>query len=123
MFITKDCWNPVSTSDFYGKPSHPIQVKIMCVLFILGRGTDLDTVSVLSHISIGTLSSFSITLARKWPLCFTSTCTCQWETFWQLFFLYTLKWDFLDVWDVQIVYISIGIDACTMCCSAAAPIS
>ena len=34
---------------------------------------------------------------------------------WQLFFLYRLEWDFLDVWEVQIVYISIGIDARTMC--------
>ena len=58
MFITKDGWNPVSASDFYGKPSHPIQAKIMFALFILGRGTDLDTVSMRSHISIGTLSSF-----------------------------------------------------------------
>ena len=58
MFTTNDSWNPVSASDFYGKPSHPIQVKIMCALFILGRGTDLDTVSMLSHIAIGTLSSF-----------------------------------------------------------------
>ena len=41
-----------------GKPSHPIQVKIMCALFILGRGTDLDTVSMLSQIAIGTISSF-----------------------------------------------------------------
>ena len=30
----------------------------MFALFILGRGTDLDTVSMRSHISIGTLSSF-----------------------------------------------------------------
>ena len=65
MFTTKDSWNPVSASDFYGKPSHPIQVKIMCALFILGRGTDLDTLSMLSHNSIGTLSSFFLHLREK----------------------------------------------------------
>ena len=32
MFITKDGWNPVSASDFYGKSSYPIQVKSMCAL-------------------------------------------------------------------------------------------
>ena len=69
----------------------PIQVKIACVLFILGRGTDLDSLSMLFHISIGTISIFSVTFARKWPLFFTSTDTCQLATIWQLFFLYTLK--------------------------------
>jgi hypothetical protein len=58
MFLTREGWNPAGARDSFHKPSHPIQIKIMCALFILGRGTDLDTVSMLSHISIGTLSQF-----------------------------------------------------------------
>ena len=94
MFIIKDCWNPVSASDFYGKPSHQSHCSLT--------------------IQSGLFLVFSITFARKWPLCFTSTYTCQLEMIWQLFFLYTLEWDFLDLWEVQVVYISIGINASTM---------
>ena len=56
MFLTREGWNPSGAHDSFHKPAHPIQIKIMCALFILGRGTDLDTVSMLSRISIGTLS-------------------------------------------------------------------
>ena len=113
MFTTKDGWNPVSASDFYGKPSHPIQVKIMCALFILGRGTDLDTVSMLSHISIGTLSSFFHHFCEKMASVFHEYIYMPAGDDLAAFFLYTLEWDL--VWEVQIVYISIGIDARTMC--------
>ncbi len=42
-----------------GAPTpHQLEIKVLCALFILGRGTDLDTVSILSRISIGTLTSF-----------------------------------------------------------------
>ena len=58
MFLTREGWNPSGAHDSFHKPAHPIQIKIMCALFILGRGTDLDTVSMLSRISIGTLSQF-----------------------------------------------------------------
>ena len=58
MFTTKDGWNPVSASHFYGKPIPSHSRQDMCALFILGRGTDLDTVSMLSRISMGTHSSF-----------------------------------------------------------------
>jgi hypothetical protein len=58
MFVTREGWNPFGAHDRFRKPSHPIQIKILWSLFILGRGTDLDTVSMLSHISIGSLSQF-----------------------------------------------------------------
>ena len=41
----------------------------MCVLFILGRDTDLDTVSMLAHILIGTHSSFFPSLLQENGLC------------------------------------------------------
>ena len=74
----------------------------MCALFILGRGTDLDSVSMLFHILIGTLSSFFHHFCEKLASVFHEYIYmpghCQLATIWQLFFLNTLEWDFLDVW-------------------------
>ena len=36
---------------------------------------------------------------------------------WPMSFFYTLEWDFLGMWEVQIVYLSIRINARTMCCT------
>ena len=57
-FRSRDEWNPASSKDRRAHAQHPLEVKILCALFILGRGTDLDTVSMLACISIGTLTSF-----------------------------------------------------------------
>ena len=58
MFRTRDGWNPSNSDDPQSRAPHPLEIKILCSLFVLGRGTDLDTVSMLSHISIGSLTSF-----------------------------------------------------------------
>ncbi len=58
LFRCRDEWNP-ARSTAPGAPSpHTLEIKVLCVLFILGRGTNIDTVSILSHISIGTLTTF-----------------------------------------------------------------
>ena len=47
LFRSRDEWNP-ARSTAPGAPSpHPLEIKVLCALFILGRGTDLDTVSML----------------------------------------------------------------------------
>ena len=58
MFKSREGWNPASSNAARASNTHPLEIKILCSLFILGRGVDLDTVSMLSRISIGTLTSF-----------------------------------------------------------------
>ena len=58
MFKSREGWNPPSSKDARAHAPHPLEIKILCSLFILGRGIDLDTVSMLLRISIGTLTSF-----------------------------------------------------------------
>jgi hypothetical protein len=59
MFCSCDGWNP-APADGQRVPDavpHSLDIKILSSLFILGRGVDLDTVSMLAGISIGTLTS------------------------------------------------------------------
>ncbi len=58
MFSSRDRWNPASADCLWVPVLHSLKIKILSSLFILGRGVDLDTVSMLAGISIGTLISF-----------------------------------------------------------------
>jgi hypothetical protein len=58
-FRSRDGWNPAGDSgDLRAHTPHPLEVKVLCALFILGRGIDLDTVSMLSGISISRITIF-----------------------------------------------------------------
>jgi hypothetical protein len=58
-FRSRDGWNPSGDSgDLRAHAPHPLEVKILCALFILGRGIDLDTVSMLAGISTASITFF-----------------------------------------------------------------
>ena len=57
MFRTREGWNPATSTDPRAQAAHPLEIKILASLFILGRGVDLDTVSMLSRISVTVLTT------------------------------------------------------------------
>jgi hypothetical protein len=58
MFRSREGWNPANSTDPRAHAAHPLEIKILSALFILGRGVDIDTVSMLSRISTVVLLSF-----------------------------------------------------------------
>ncbi len=114
LFRSRDEWNPARSTAPGALSQHPLEIKVLSALFILGRGTDLDTVSMLSRISIGTLTSFFIISVRKCPHCMMSTFSCQRARNCVLSQKNTHKWAFLDVLGVQTASVSFGIGVRTM---------
>ena len=74
MFRSREGWNPANSTDPRAHAAHPLEIKILSALFILGRGVDIDTVQTVYisfRIGVLTMSGFYIAAkraSRLWPI-------------------------------------------------------